>query len=103
MRGEHGLLSGGKGSIMGEAKGSCSRVAVVATAAVCVAAVSGALVYTHHRRQEKLQRQLLWDDKPQKRFKRILADNSESPFQHLPSPVTGSFQPKIQFLSILVV
>ncbi|KAG0608211.1 hypothetical protein M758_8G087800 [Ceratodon purpureus] len=75
---------------MGEARGSCSRVAVVATAAVCVAAVSaGAIVYAHHRRQEKLQKQVLWDDKPQKRFKRLLADNSDSPFQHFPSPVTG--------------
>ncbi len=84
-------MKGGGGLKMGEARGSCSRVAVVATAAVCVAAISGAVVYTHHRRQEKLQRQLLWDDKPQKWFKRILADNSDSPFQHFSSPVTGLF------------
>lgn len=83
---------------MDEVKGSCSRVAVVATAAVCVAAVSGAIVYTHHLRQEKLQKQLVGDEKPQKRFKRLLADNSDSPFQHFPSPVTGSFLLNTQFL-----
>jgi hypothetical protein len=84
---------------MGEARGSCSRVAVVAAAAVCVGAATGAIVYTHHRRQEKLQiqRQLLWGEKPQTRFKRVLADNSDSPFQHFPSPLTGSFHTKTQF------
>lgn len=87
---------------MEEARGSCSsssRVAVAATAAVCVIAVSGAIFYTHHRRLEKLQKQLVWDDKPQKRFKRVLADNFDSPFQHFPSPLTGLFPCNTWWLS----
>jgi cation-transporting P-type ATPase D len=81
---------------MEEARGiSRSRVAVVATAAACVVVASGVLVFIRKRRCEKQEQllRLVQEDKPQKRFKRVLADNSDAPFQHLASPVTGIVLP----------
>lgn len=81
---------------MEEARGiSRSRVAVIATAAACVVVASGVLVFIRNRRCEKQEQllRLVQEDKPQKRFKRVLADNSDAPFQHLASPVTGIVLP----------
>lgn len=57
-------------------------------AIVCVATISAFAIATHYRRKLKQQkaRGLCCPDsekKPQNSFKRVLADNSYSPFKHL--------------------
>lgn len=64
-----------------------SKLATIAAASLCIVAVSAAILYSQ-RLQRKL-RLLLEEEKPQKRFKCVLADNSTRPFLHLPSPDTG--------------